>query len=285
MPDEPLTDDTSADPIIDAQAVITGPTVTDLPDGYSYGVTRYADLILRDALPDAWDALVKTLTDFHIELQELQTGGGGRTRHVTRFDATLNTHGWAKKNIRIAKTIDGQQVYEVRGHEIDMFTLGPDGTYPGAAVEMEWNNKDPFFDRDLINYQALHREGVLAAGVIVTRGDRLQALLKDAILGKDGSRIVSKYGESTTHWRKLLPRVALGGGGECPLLLIGIEPERINDLRRLEEVAEFVRDAREFLDQKQYQAVGMTRAEAQQRLRNVQEAAIQAIPPLPRERD
>ena len=24
---------------------------------------------------------------------------------------------------------------------------------------MEWNNKDPFFDRDLINFQALHHEG------------------------------------------------------------------------------------------------------------------------------
>lgn len=25
-----------------------------------------------------------------------------------------------------------------------------------CAREMEWNNKDPFFDRDLINFQALH---------------------------------------------------------------------------------------------------------------------------------
>ena len=36
-----------------------------------------------------------------------------------------------------------------------------------------------------------------------------------------------KYGQSTTHWNKLLPRVNLGGGGECPLLLVGIEPERV----------------------------------------------------------
>lgn len=287
MPDEPLTDDaglsTQSDMVIEARGVISPPTVTDLPDGYTYGVTRYADLILRDGLPDAWAALVDTLTNFRIDLRELQTGGGGRTLHVERFDDTLNDHGWDKRNISIANSIDGQQVYEVRGHEIDMFTLGPNDEYPGVAVEMEWNNKDPFFDRDLVNFQALHREGVLAAGVIVTRGDRLQSLIKDAILYKDGTRYISKYGESSTHWRKLVPRVSLGGGGECPLLLIGIEPERLNELEKLQKVAEVVRFARDLLTDQRYRQAGMTHAEAREMLRAAQEAAVQAVPPLPRE--
>jgi hypothetical protein len=42
--------------------------------------------------------------------------------------------------------------------------------YPGVAFEMEWNNKDPFFDRDHLNFQGLHREGALSVGVILTRG-------------------------------------------------------------------------------------------------------------------
>ena len=96
--------------------------------------------------------------------------------------------------------------------------------FPGVAVEMEWNNKDPFFDRDLINFQALHHEGAIAVGVIVTRGPYLQNLISGVIRSKDGG---FKYGSSTTHWDKLVPRVNLGGGGECPLLLIGIEPDRI----------------------------------------------------------
>jgi len=41
--------------------------------------------------------------------------------------------------------------------------------YPGIGVEREWNNKDPFFDWDLSNFAALHREGVVALGVIVPR--------------------------------------------------------------------------------------------------------------------
>ena len=37
----------------------------------------------------------------------------------------------------------------------------------------------------------------------------------------------SKYGRSTTHWDKLTPIVNLGGGGQCPLFLIGIEDDRV----------------------------------------------------------
>ena len=45
-----------------------------------------------------------------------------------------------------------------------------------------------------------------------------------------------KYGQSTTHWNKLIPRVNLGGGGECPLLLVGIEPERVEGVDGVAEV-------------------------------------------------
>ena len=70
-------------------------------------------------------------------------------------------------------------------------------------------------------------------GVIVTRGPDLQNLISRVICGTDG---VSKYGTSTTHWDKLLPRINLGGGGECPLLLIGIQPERIEGIELAQEV-------------------------------------------------
>lgn len=31
-----------------------------------------------------------------------------------------------------------------------------------------------------------------------------------------------KYGESTTHWKKLIDRLERGVGNPCPLLLIGL---------------------------------------------------------------
>ena len=119
--------------------------------------------------------------------------------------------------LRRRSCLDRTTVRAERGrfHEIDMFGKGTlEQLLPGIAVEMEWNNKDPFFDRDLNSFQALHREGVLAVGVIVTRGPELQALIQ--------ATIGSKYGQSTTHWGKLIPKVNLGGG-ERPLLLVGIE--------------------------------------------------------------
>jgi hypothetical protein len=204
------------------------PNVSEFPAGYRYGVTRYADLILREALPERYTDLVAVLNEYQIDAGELTRGGGSRATQTIRFDTLLRKRGWGKRNITIAKLIDDRLIHSTRGHEIDMFgTRSPEEPYPGVAVEMEWNNKDPFFDRDLINFAALHREGALAVGVIVTRGPSLQRYIGPVIT--TGPNTASKkYGTSTTHWDKIIPRINLGGGGECPLLVVGIEPERID---------------------------------------------------------
>lgn len=200
-----------------------------MPSGYKYGVTRYADLILRDAFPDKFQDIVDNLTEYSINYeQDIVLQGGSRARHTKRHDDGLISRGWATHNVTVEKRIDGEPIFRVRGHEIDVFSMGDDGGYPGISVEMEWNNKDPFFHRDLSNFQSLHREGVISVGVIVTRGPRLHNLLK--FLGKSGEYSKDKYGEATTHWNKLIPMINMGAGGECPLLCIGIEPERVKGI-------------------------------------------------------
>jgi hypothetical protein len=227
------------EPVADLPGAVRPPTAAGLPDGYVYGVTRYADIILAGAFPARLGQLVRSLADFRITLDELRAGGGGRTEFVRRFDDSLRAQdgSWGKRNITIAKRLgfddDVREIARVRGHEIDMFGMGEVDQFPGVAVEMEWNNKDPFYDRDLNNFAALHREGAIAAGVIVTRGPGLQELIGPVIRSKQGG---FKYGQSTTHWNKLIPRVNLGGGGECPLLLVGIEPERIDGIELVAEV-------------------------------------------------
>jgi hypothetical protein len=84
-----------------------------------------------------------------------------------------------------------------------------------VGVEVEWNNKTEFFDRDLNNFRLLHELGVLSVGVIVTRQSELQGLFND--LGKGKS-----YGASTTHWDKIIPKIEGGGAGGCPLLVVGL---------------------------------------------------------------
>ena len=44
------------------------------------------------------------------------------------------------------------------------------------ALEIEWNNKDPFYDRDLNNFRLLFELRVVSVGVIVTRCASLDRL-------------------------------------------------------------------------------------------------------------
>lgn len=242
-----------SDEILDLAGQVRPPIIGGLPDGYAYGVTRYADVILEQAFPDRFGELCSALELFRPTLDELRAGGGGRTVFVRRFDNSLGDvlydgqRIWGSQNITIEKRIgfDGnpEPVSKARGHEIDMFGVGTLAhPFPGVAVEMEWNNKDPFFDRDLINFQALHHEGAIAVGVVVTRGPGLQSLISGVIRSRDGG---FKYGSSSTRWEKLIPRVNLGGGGECPLLLVGIEPERIEGIDLAFEVRAMLDEADE----------------------------------------
>lgn len=256
------------------------------PDGYIYGATRYADVILQQSFSDRFDDLVAALAAFHPTLDELRAGGGGRTVFVKRFDdslAAMKTDGeqiWGKQNITIQKSValDGKNLRtnRVRGHEIDMFGKGTrEAPIPGIAVEMEWNNKDPFYDRDLINFQALHHEGAIAIGVIVTRGPRLQELIGSTIRSKDGGL---KFGQSTTHWDKLLPKVNLGGGGECPLLMVGIEPERVVGIELAHKVKKMLDEAA--ADLADWRGSYENYAEARAANQQLKDDAVGLMPPV-----
>ena len=54
--------------------------------------------------------------------------------------------------------------------------------------------------------------------MLVTRSDELDKLV--AVFGKT---IKDKYGASTTHMSKLLPRIDGGGAAGCPILVLGIK--------------------------------------------------------------
>lgn len=85
-----------------------------------------------------------------------------------------------------------------------------------AAIETEWNNKDPFYDRDLTTFRLLFELNVLSVGVIITRADELQDIFDE--LGKGKS-----YGPSTTHMSKLVPRLQNRASGGCPVLAFGMK--------------------------------------------------------------
>ena len=273
--------------VVDLAGEVRAITTHGWPEGYEYAATRYADVILQQSFSMRCADLVATLVDFQPTLMELRTGGGGRAVFVKRFDDSLgNTREdgrmvWGKQNITIEKSVslDGNEVRRgrTRGHEIDMFGRGTLAQpLPGIAVEMEWNNKDPFFDRDLNNFEALHREGAIAIGVIVTRGPRLQDAIAHTVRSKDGGL---KYGQASTHWNKLVPKVNLGGGGECPLLLIGIEPKRIEGFERVFEVKRLLTVAEEF--RQDWRSQGYEKwADAKPKYDALKKQANDLMPPL-----
>lgn len=82
-------------------------------------------------------------------------------------------------------------------------------------MEIEWNNKDTFYDRDLNNFRLLFDLRAISVSVIVTRSDELQITFSKLNRSK-------AYGASTTHMSKLIPRIEGGGGAGCPMLVFGI---------------------------------------------------------------
>ena len=80
------------------------------------------------------------------------------------------------------------------------------------ALEVEWNDRDSFYDRDLNNFRLLFDLHAIDAGVIVTRCTELQMISDD--LGRGPS-----YGSSTTYMAKLRPRLDGRNGGGCPIVV------------------------------------------------------------------
>lgn len=170
---------------------------------------RNAVGVLATACPDEWTDIQTALRSFRLLRSEIQAAGGNRSRLVDHLEQPLKAAGWIEKHFATSIMVDGI-VRESPTHSIDCFK-------GRVALEVEWNNKDPFYDRDLNNFRLLFDLQVIDVGVIITRCSELQKIFNS--LGKGSS-----YGNSTTHMRKLLPRLRGGSGGGCPIVVFGISP-------------------------------------------------------------
>lgn len=230
--------------------------------GFQILALHHAEAILTHDMADAVTELENVLLGISIPVEELIRSGGGEGELTKRLRRSLaDDFGWKKHSFEIKKIVDGEEKESI-SHEVDHVKRFPTGTF---ALEIEWNNKDPFFDRDLENFKRLHADGVISVGAIITRGSTLQDFLRSAVVqfarknDIDRLEVLSKYytptarqiqminqmsrskgsfeegwahafvsdkfGEATTHWRKLEDRVRRGVGNPCPLLLMGIPKE------------------------------------------------------------
>jgi hypothetical protein len=146
--------------------------------GFDLLFLSHAKSILSGEFPNSLKELGEVLNGIELPITEIIGSGGGETKFTQRLRKSLAAKGWKKHIFEIAKTIDGVP-RESTSHEVDHVKH-----FEGAgvvALEIEWNNKDPFFDRDLENFKRLHVEGAISVGVIVTRGRSLQDGLRGAV--------------------------------------------------------------------------------------------------------
>ena len=142
--------------------------------GFEVRFVSHAKSILTAEFPGALSELVQALCEINLPITEIIGSGGGETQFTQRLRRSLALLGWRKHNFIIAKTVDGTPS-ESTSHEVDHVRRVPGiGT---IGCEIEWNNKDPFFDRDLENFKRLHLEGAISVGVVITRGATLQSEL------------------------------------------------------------------------------------------------------------
>jgi hypothetical protein len=177
-------------------------------DNYEIKEWRHAIAILNQDFPNELNDIVDTLSNFRLKNSWLISAGGNKSLISSWIDSHLEKCGWKAKNFDTNIVVDGATLNSPT-HEVDCYKNR-------IALEIEWNNKDPFFDRDLNNFRLLFDLRVISVGIIITRADELQEIFNS--LGRGPS-----YGNSTTHMSKLLPRVEGGGGAGCPLLVFGIK--------------------------------------------------------------
>jgi len=151
----------------------------------------HADAILHEDFPQAARELDGIISAVTIPIVELVRGGGGESQVTQRLRNSLHQGGWGKRIFEVEKKINKRTTFS-QSHEVDHIK---DFEYGTVALEVKWNNKDPFFDRDLENFNRLHADGGISIGMIITRGDSFQNGIKERILSFAKSRNIHGFVE------------------------------------------------------------------------------------------
>ena len=183
----------------------------DIRDTYQVEEKYHACSILKTDFPAQWKDLLDILREFKLRKSHIAKPGGNKSPISRAIDGLFFERGWVEKSFEIKVTADGVETLAPT-HHVDYYK-------ERIAIETEWNNKDPFFDRDLTTFRLLFELNVLSVGIIITRADELQSLFME--LGK-----LTAAGMSTTHMSKLIPKMYNRASGGCPVLALGITKKK-----------------------------------------------------------
>ena len=185
--------------------------IDDLPDfvrkHYEVHEWKHACAILERDFTQEWNDIVTVLTGFRLSRSQILAPGKNKSLISRALDTAFYDRGWQEKSWDTKIVVDDKR-FQSPTHNVDCFKNG-------VALEIEWSNMDPFFDRDLNNFRLLFDLRAISVGVILTKSDEYKPVFKDL-------DVYGKYGASTTWMSKLLPRIEGDGGGGCPILVFGI---------------------------------------------------------------
>lgn len=182
--------------------------------------------ILTMDYPDLFSEICDVLLAFKFTEAQVKAPGGNESLIPKTLSDILRPLGWKEQQLT-AKLVVDETTVSTDTHKVD-YVKGD------IAFDLEWNSKDQTFDRDLYAFRAFFEYRKIAVAVLVTRSNDLDAYFKS--LGSYTDRYgtqrdyKAKYGASTTHMNKLLPRLRAGRSGGCPVLAIGItQKQKRND--------------------------------------------------------
>lgn len=121
----------------------------DLRKRYRFDERGHATAILASDFTQEFAEMLGALRAFKLTEEAILTPGGGRSPIPIAIDGFLGKKGWTAKSFDIKITVDGNPV-PIPTHKIDNFKNR-------VGVEVEWNNKTEFYDRD--SHLAGSREG------------------------------------------------------------------------------------------------------------------------------
>lgn len=194
---------------------------------------RHAAAILAGEFPDALSEILDALRAFRFTEAHVKNPGGNESDIPKLFAKLLRPLAWNESNLKAERVVDGVPV-STETHAID-FVKGR------VALDLEWNSKDQTFDRDLYAFRAFFEYDRISLGVLVTRSNKLDPWFASLGEYRDKNRTkrryMDKYGASTTHMNKPIPRLESGRSGGCPVLVFGITPALLKKGRGETDVA------------------------------------------------
>jgi hypothetical protein len=191
------------------------PDIAELYEIHDY---KHAAAILAIEFPMEFKELCEALRKFRLTVEDIKIAGGNESFIPKKFSEILRPMGWHDRVLTARLLADNREV-SLDTHKVD-YVKGR------VAFDLEWNSKDQTFDRDLFAFRTFFECDAISLGVLVTRSNDLDNLFNSlgSYIDKNGKtrKYKEKYGASTTHMGKLLPRLKAGRNGGCPVLVFGI---------------------------------------------------------------